>query len=445
MDTMLPDTYQYTFETLGREQGDRQPDWLRDMRKEALALFSEIGFPTTRDEEWKYTNVSALAKVPFQRLVPDGEEDSASLATVIDAIYPDLQASKLVFVDGRFSAALSDGASDVDGLSVESLAGTLASAPDRVVPHLGQSVAFRKNAFTALNTALFEDGALVSVDAECILAQPIHLVFIATARQADTMSHVRNLILAGKNSQATVLESYVSLGDQSTLTNVVTELAAEEGAKLHHYKNQREHGGAYHVATTGVHQCAHSQVSLVSVSTGSLLARHDIHVTLDGQEAECSLNGLYMGKSSQHVDFHTRIVHASPHTRSRELFKGVLTDKARGVFNGAIMVPRDAQKVDSQMTNNNLLLSRDAEIDTKPELEIYADDVKCAHGATIGQLDETAIFYLRTRGIGRNEARGILTEAFALELLESIGNDVVRHEIDRQVLAWLPHEESQGS
>ena len=441
MDTMPRETYQAQFDAIEREHGG-QPEWLREMRNAAWARFHELGFPTTRQEEWKYTNVTSLARTPFQR--PRSEADDPSVEKLVAGLYGDLDAVQAVFVDGRFSASLSGSLTAVDGLRVQSLADLVQTDPAAAQRVLGQSVSYEKNAFTALNTALVQDGVFLEVEEGSKIASPIHLVYVSTDAQPDGLSTVRNLIVAGARSQVTIIESYVSMGDESALTNAVTEITAGSGATVEHYKVQRENEQHYHVAATGVHQQADSSVSLTSVSLGGRLARNDIDVLLDGEHAECNLNGLYMGKGSQHMDFHTRIVHASPLTQSRELFKGVLTDHSHGVFNGAIIVHRDAQKIDSQMTNNNLLLSRDAEIDTKPELEIYADDVKCAHGATIGQLDETAIFYLQTRGIGRDAAKAMLTKAFARELLESIGVDAVRTALDEEVLAWLP-EETQGA
>jgi Fe-S cluster assembly protein SufD len=346
----------------------------------------------------------------------------------------------LVFVNGRYSENLSS-PGELDGVKLGSLAEVLQMKPEIVQPHLGQYANLEEHAFNSLNTALMRDGAFVHVMKGKTAEKPIHLLFVSTAHAEPATSHPRNLIVAESQSQATIVESYVSVGPDVYLTNPVTEIILGDGAVLDHYKLQDESRRAFHVATMQYRQDRNSSLRSHSITLGGVLVRNNLTAVLDGEGAECTLNGLYLVMGEQHIDNHTRLEHAKPHCSSRELYKGILDDKSRGVFHGRILVHKGAQKTDSKQTNNNLLLSDEALINTKPQLEIYADDVKCTHGATIGQLDQDAIFYLRSRGIGEKAARSLLIYAFASEIVGRVKVEALRAKLDQFLLGWLPQGE----
>jgi Fe-S cluster assembly protein SufD len=321
-----------------------------------------------------------------------------------------------------------------------SLATALNSDSALVEPHLARHAGYQDHPFVALNTAFLQDGAFVSIPRGKAVERPIHLLFVSThdRRGTATVSHPRNLILAGDDSQAMVIESYIGLNNALYFTNAVTEIVAGENAVVAHYKLQRESEEAFHISTVQASLSHNSNFSSHSIDLGGALVRNDVNAVLDGKGIECTLDGLYMVAGRQHVDNHTRIDHVKPHCSSRELYKGVLGGRSKGVFNGKIYVHKDAQKTDAKQTNKNLLLSEDAVINTKPQLEIYADDVKCTHGTTIGQLDQEAIFYLRSRGIDLEAARGLLTYAFASEMIGRIKVEPVRAQLETLLLTRLP-------
>ncbi len=426
------DTIQETYRSSFEHQPEA-PAWLAELRRQGFARFTELGFPTTKLENWRYTSTAALAKVAFQP-APVSAPDTKAIVDANRLEGVDLQ---LVFVNGRFDAAASTTAGLPEGVVVVSLGEALGSHEALVREHLGRYVDAEQQAFAALNTAYLGEGVFVHVPEGVQLSAPIHLLFVAAPGADPVMMHPRVLVVADKGSRLQLIEQYVGTAGAS-LTNTVAEFAVGEEAEVVHYRLQREGAEAFHIGTLAASQAAGSRLRSFSLSLGAALARHDLGTNLGGKDAWGELNGLYLVKGTQHADFHTTIEHTVPHCASRELFKGVLDGKGHGVFNGRIVVPRDAQKSDSGMTNQNLLLSRDAEIDTKPELEIYADDVKCSHGATVGQLDEESIFYLRARGLSLQEARSLLTLGFALELFEQIDIPAVRSLLDREVLAWLP-------
>ncbi|HET9775578.1 MAG TPA: Fe-S cluster assembly protein SufD, partial [Gemmatimonadaceae bacterium] len=298
--------------------------------------------------------------------------------------------------------------------------------------YLGRIAGFDRHAFTALNTAFVRDGALIEVLPDADVAEPIHLVFVS---EGDRVSHPRNLIIAGRHSRATIVESYVSLREGTYFTNAVTEIVVGEGAHLDHYKIQRESENAFHVGTVQAKQEANSQFHSFSFAVGGSLARTNIYTALDGDAATCTLNGLYLTDGTQHIDNQTSIEHIAPNCPSHEVYKGVLDGRSHGVFNGKVYVHPEAQKTDGKQSNNNLLLSPQARVDTKPQLEIFADDVKCTHGATVGRLDDVAMFYLNSRGIGPERARTLLTYAFAADVLESIELPAVKNALEKLVLS----------
>jgi Fe-S cluster assembly protein SufD len=338
----------------------------------------------------------------------------------------------IVFVNGTYSEDLSSKAELGNGVRVSSLAGAIKSGPASIERHLGKIAKFEQHTFTALNTAFIEDGAFIEFAADALVEQPIHLVFVSDGEGA---SHPRNLIVAGRHSRATVIESYVSLRDSGYFTNAVTEISVGEGAHVDHYKMQRESDSAFHVGTVQISQARDSQLHSFSFAVGGSLARTNIYTSLDGDAATCTLNGLYLTDGTQHIDNQTSIEHIAPNCPSHEVYKGVLDGRSHGVFNGKVYVHPEAQKTDGKQSNNNLLLSSGARVDTKPQLEIFADDVKCTHGATVGRLDEQAMFYLNSRGIGPETARILLTYAFAADVLETIELEPLKVQLEKMVLA----------
>jgi Fe-S cluster assembly protein SufD len=409
------------------------PEWVRALRSSAFDRFTQLGFPTTKNEDWHFTSVAPIAErqfVPFTAVSGDVRR------TDLDPyLFPNTDDWHLaVFVNGRFAPELSHLEHLPDGVRVVPLARAWTEAPE-LARRVGTVARHDAQSFTALNTAFLHDGVVVHVERDRTLDHPIHLVFVTDRHGANGVSYPRNLIVAERHARATVLESYVGLGDVPYFTNAVTEVVVEPGATLSHYKLQREGRQAYHVGTAEVIQARDSHYVSFALATGGALSRTNISTVLDGEGCGATLNGLYMLDGTQHADHQTRIEHAQPNCFSRELYKGVLDGESHGVFNGKVYVQPVAQKTDGKQTNNNLLLSERAQVDTKPQLEIFADDVKCTHGATVGRLDDVALFYMKSRGIGSDEARKLLTHAFAADVLETIDNDTVREGLEAMSLA----------
>ncbi|MEE2839318.1 MAG: Fe-S cluster assembly protein SufD [Acidobacteriota bacterium] len=410
--------------------------WLQAIRQAAMERFSELGFPNSRQEEWKYTKVDFTRKKTFE--AAPANPNGLTADRLAQLTFGNLDCPRLVFVNGHYSQELSSLQEVSSQIQVQSLSEVLRENPERAKPHLTQYAGYQDHAFVALNTAFIQDGAFVHIPEGKRIHQPIHLLFLSTAPGETTISHPRNLIILDDNSQATILESYVGLSPRAYFTNSVTEIAVGENANLDHYKLQRESEEAFHIATLQIHQGRSSKARAFDVTLGGVLTRNEVNGVLAGAGAECALDGLYLVSGGQHVDNHTRLEHAKPHCDSREAYKGILDGQATGVFHGRIVVQPEAQRTDSKQTNNNLLLSDDAVINTKPQLEIYADDVKCTHGATIGQLDEDALFYLRSRGIGTAMARSLLIYAFATQVTDGIRVETVRAAINDHLFSWLP-------
>jgi Fe-S cluster assembly protein SufD len=430
------DTYIADFKRFAKSPAAGAPAWVRDIREQALDRFAEHGFPTTRNEEWRFTRVRPLLQHEFA-LLDRPSPNGFTAARMHEMSFPDTGCHRMVFLNGHFSAKLSAIDELPDGLEMTSLREAFASDGDVVRRHLARYAATEKNPFTALNTAYLLDGAFVHVDRETMIERPIHLVFVSTETDSEVMSHPRNLIVIEDRAQATVIESYVGAPNGVYFTNAVTEFAVGEGARVNHYKIQKESPTAYHMATLWAHLGGEARFATAYVSMGGSLVRNNIVTVLDGEDIDCTLDGLYVADAHQHVDNNTRIEHARPHCRSHELYKGILDGRAKGVFNGKIHVHPDAQKTDAIQSNGCMLLSDDAQINTNPQLEIYADDVKCTHGAYVGQIDEEAVFYLRSRGIQETDARHMLIYAFANEVLERIGVEPLRERLARDLLAWL--------
>ena len=431
--TAAPQKYLEAFD--GLEKRVKQPAWLNDLRQQAFARFSETGFPTTHDEDWRFTNVAAISRTDFEP-APRVHISPADLGAFRTSDF----ACQLTFVNGRFAPGLSR----IPGLGkvkVGSLAQALASDPGSVQKHLGNYLNFRRDAFAALNTAFIEDGAYIHVPRGIVVEQPIYCLYVSVAAEKPFVEHPRNLIVVEENSQANIVEDYVSLENGSSapsFSNTVTELVAGENAVVSHYMLVRPAQDAYNVSTLRMQQGRASNVATHSVLLSGALVRNNVHPVLAGEGAECLINGLFMANGRQHMDNYMLVEHASPHCNSRQFYNGVLNGQGHGVFHGRIIVHKDAQKTDAKQTNRNLLLSDDAQIDTKPQLEIYADDVKCTHGATIGQVEENALFYLRSRGLDEAAAKHLLLLAFANECLDRMDSDQVRQHLERLVTEWLP-------
>ena len=411
---------------------------VHELRRAGIARFAETGFPTTRDEEWRFTNVAPITRLPFR--FPDPQPVETPSAEQVRALCLRLfgaePASLLVFVNGRRAGHLSSTGA-TPGLVVGSLSSLLNSHATLVEPHLGHVVNIQSSAFAALNTAFLDDGAFIHIGRGRAAEEPIHLLFISTAGADPVVSHPRILIVAEDSSRAAVVEAYASSGSTPCFTNAVTEIAMGENAVLDHYKVQQDTDSSYHIAMMGALLGQSSQFSSHSFSLGGGLVRNDVSARLNSEGIECTLNGLYLGAGEQVVDNHTAIDHAMPHCNSHEVYHGVLGGKASGVFNGKIFVRQDAQKTDAKQTNRTLLLSDEATIDTKPQLEIFADDVRCTHGATIGRLDENALFYLRARGIPKAAAENLLTYAFANEIVERVKVKPLRDGLEKLIFDWL--------
>ena len=478
------DIYLSLFKQQESELAAVGPSWVEPIRKAAIHRFAELGFPTTKNEEWKYTNVGPIARTAFQPapVARKGPSDVSTQRLPLGKTTEGLDYAQLVFVDGGYSPGLSSARTLQAGVKVTNLAGALAGNQPSLETHLARYAGFEDHAFVALNTAFMQDGAFIEIAKDVALDRPIHLLYISTADGQPTVTHPRNLILVGRGSQVSIIEAYVGLGTGNWklenrnskleirnselssgedelpvssfqfpifsfqtggvyFTNSVTEVVVGEGAMVDYCKVQQESAQAFHVASLNFQQERSSSVTTHTIAFGSLLDREEVSTVLRGEGGESLLHGLYVISGEQHVDNRTVIDHAKPHCSSRELYKGILDGRSSGVFNGKIIVRKDAQKTDSKQSNKNLLLSEDAVINTKPQLEIYADDVKCTHGATIGQIDQEAVFYLRSRGIGLAEARALLTQAFASDVIEKIKFEPVRAKLREALVARLAGKE----
>lgn len=418
--------------------------WLDRLRQEAIERFAEAGFPTTRLENWKFTNVLPIARTAFQPAAP--KLDGLTREKLGQLPLGRLDAVRLVFVNGRFVAELSSFEGLPKGARVGSLAAALEEGNARLEEHLGRYAAYQPpdRAFVALNTAFLNDGAFLEIPQGALVEKPIHLVFVSVSEAQPIFSQPRNLILVGAGAQVAVLETYLGLGDGPYFTNAVTEIVVAENTIVDHYKFQLESEDAFHVATLQARQARDARFTSHNVSLGGRLVRNDVNVVLDGEGSESALNGLFVARGRQHVDNHTLADHAKPHCTSHELYQGVLDGSAAGVFNGAIIVRPNAQKTDAIQHNKNLLLSEGATINTKPQLEIFADDVRCTHGATVGQLDPDALFYLRSRGLSYPAARNLLIRGFTQTILERMKVEALRAELEELLFTRLSGSQRFG-
>jgi Fe-S cluster assembly protein SufD len=434
--------YSTAFRALQELTSAGDPTWVQRVRRNAFTRFEELGFPTTNQEEWKYTNVVPIAKANFEPISESGE-----VAATLDAArlqefsYEEARRSQLVFVNGFYRSELSSVEALPEGVVATDLAFALREGlyADVLRERLARSADFSENAFTALNTAFLANGAFLLIPKGVEVESPIHVLFISDAKlEAQNFSSPRLLIVGETGSSATIIESYVGAGEtEAYFTNAVVEIVLADGARLNHYKVQRESASAFHVATTQANMARNSTFNSTTITLGARLSRHNINVSLDEEGAECWVDGLYLVQTGQHTDTHSVIDHRQPHCTSHQLYKGILDGKSRAVFNGKVFVRPGAQQTNAMQTNKNLLLSDEARVDTKPQLEIFADDVKCAHGATVGQLEEEELFYLASRGMHTDLARNLLTYGFAEEVIEKIKIESIKAQLDKAVLNRL--------
>ena len=415
-------------------RGEDPSCWVVDIRREAISGFSNLGFPSVSDEEWRFTNLSALGKLSFS--LPPAEAPEVRAETADSFGFAGLDCTRLAFVDGRFSPSLSS-FEEGGGIVVKSLSEAIRRNGDAVRPCLARYADYEKDAFVSLNTSYFQDGAFVSVADGAVLEKPVHVLHIATGEAGPLFMNPRNLVVAGKSAEATVIEHYVSLSDDVYFSNAVTEVVCAENSSVEHYRLEFASEKSFNFLTLRVDQKRDSNVASHSLLRGGAIVRNTVHPVLAGEGSNCDIYGLYVSEGRQHMDNFMRVEHASARCDSRQFYNGVLDGRSRGVFHGRIIVHEGAEKTDAKQTNRNLLLSDAAQIDTKPQLEIYNDDVKCTHGATIGQMDEEALFYLRSRGVCGKNAKMMMLRAFTNQTLETMSVDPVRESMRGVLSAWF--------
>jgi Fe-S cluster assembly protein SufD len=420
------DIYLKDYREFETRQTAKSPAWMNELRSEGMQAFAELGFPTTRIEDWKYCNVAPIAGIRFRPAAFELTDNLRKQIAELPFAGPDC--TRLVFVNGHYAKELSAAKDLPNGTGIASLAEALGQ-DGPIAAHLGRYAGHKTHPFVALNTAFMADGAFIEIPRDTVVEKPIEILYVSTNSGEPWIAHPRNLVVAGQGSQVTLVESYVGLDGGVYFNNAVTEIVAEENAHVDYVKLQNESEAAFHVATVLAYTARNAATVTNSIQFGARLGREELTTVLDGEGAEGNLYGLYVTNGQQLIDNHTTIDHAQPHCASREFYKGILDGKSTGVFNGKIMVRKDAQKTDSKQSDKNLLLSESATINTKPQLEIFADDVKCTHGATIGQIDPEAIFYLRSRGIGLEEARSLLIVAFAADIVDRVKYQPLREEL----------------
>ena len=428
--------YQEAFERFTRNGGGRGPETLLARRRNAFEHFAQSGFPTAKDEEWRFTPVTPIVRSNW-RLEGTPERNPVTPLDLEPYRFGKAGWCTLVFVDGRYAPSLSIRPGLPAGVTVEPFAEALARDPVLLEQYFARTPAAEGTPFAALNAAFAADGAVVRVTRGVELREPVHLLHVTTPAGAGAAVQIRSLLVIEDAARAQVVESYAGLGSAASFSNVVTEVTVGEAAWLEHSRIQRESEATFHIGLTMVEQARDSHYRSFTLAAGGAIARHDLRVRLSGENVETLLYGLYLGRGDQLVDNHTVIFHDRPNCRSWEVYKGILDGESHAVFNGKVFVQPEAQKTDAKQTNRNLLLSEGAKVDTKPQLEIFADDVKCTHGATVGRIDESAFFYLQSRGIPRAAAQRILTYAFAAEVIQEVASPPVRTALDRLVAGRL--------
>jgi len=406
---------------------------ISELRKNAIDCFSELGFPTLRDEDWRFTNLTPISKGKFKI---NGNAVRIDQDTIKNYLFNDLDTYLLVFVNGKFNRDLSDINDIPEGVTISPLSEARNKNKDILSENIGKYLNIETEAFNALNTAFFEDGVFINVPDSVSVQKPVHALYI-THDDEQSIVNPRNLIILGSNSELKVIEHYVSTSDYAYLSNVVSEVYVGENSDLEHYLLEFESKKAFNISTLRIQQEKYSNIKSHSILFGGAIVRNNVHPVLAGEGGNSLINGLYMSNDRQHMDNFMRVEHASPHCDSRQVYNGVLDDSSRGVFHGRIIVHEGAVKTDAKQTNRNLLLSDIAQIDTKPQLEIYNDDVKCTHGATIGQMDENAIFYLQSRGIPKKEAKTIMVKGFTGESFSNMSLHPLREYLEKFADDWF--------
>ena len=411
------------------------PAWVKARREDAARRFAEVGFPTTRNEDWRFTNVSPIAEAKFAPARGGFNQAAALIASVTVP-----GAVRLAIVNGEFAAALSDLSTLPKGLRIAGLRDGARDGTDGLETHLGKVFSIDAHPFAALNTSLLDDGVAVFIAKGAVIETPIHIVTVTGSDGGAVTAHPRVLVVAGENSQVRIGHTFIGVENSVYFNNSVAEVVVGEGAAVDYYTDQRESDQAFHIANLQAHVAANGVFASHAFATGAKIMRHDIGIALKGEGADCTMNGVYLADGERLLDTHTSLDHAMPHCTSHELYKGILADKSRAVFNGRIIVRIDAQKTNAKQTNRALLLSDDATINSNPQLEIFADDVKCTHGAAVGQLDEEAMFYLQARGLTRPAARDMLLHAFAGEVIEGVKVPALREQIEANFFATLARD-----
>jgi len=422
--------YESTFTELEPGLKKDDPAWVHDLRRTGLERFKTLGFPTLREEEWRFTRTRPIAELDFR---PAANATGVTEDDIVSRTFDDSHCYRLVFVNGYAAESLSR-VGKQRGVWMGPLSRALSERADRVKSVLGQRVEQR---FAALNTAFWSEGVYLEVADSVVLDKPIHVVHVTVPGATPSMTHPRLVVVADRSAEATLIESHITLADAPYFTNAVCEMVCGANASITHWKVQRESTKAFHIAMQHATLGANARFSTMNISMGGALVRNDVHTILDGEGIDARVDGLYLAGGRQHIDNHTFIRHAKPHCHSFELYKGILDGHSRGVFNGRIYVDPIAQKTDAKQENNCMLLSDDARINSNPQLEIFADDVKCTHGAAIGKHDEDAIFYMRSRGIPATDARDLMVYAFASEVLERIGESALKLRLEDDLFEWL--------
>ena len=402
------------------------------VRTQALSRFADLGFPTQREENWKYTNLAAILQQKFRQDPGRGKDVAIDTARFT---FDGLRDNLVVFINGKYKPELSSIRIGDGQVILEPIETSFLKHADLVQQHLGQYARFESESFTALNTAFTDDGTFLYLPDDTELSEPLHILHLTDASAEPLVSYPRSLFVVGKNSSVDIVESYHGVGDGVYFNNAVVEIVLRENACVEHTKIQEESTRSFHISNTQVHQESNSRFTAVNIDLGCRIVRNNMNVMLSQPQCETHLFGFYMGNGEQHIDNQTFIDHAMPDCFSNELYKGILDDQARGVFNGKILVRPDAQKTNALQSNKTLLLTDEASVNAKPQLEIFADDVKCTHGATIGQLDDEALFYLRARGIGVEMAGAMLRHAFVSDVLENIQNEAIRDRLDQAIIS----------
>ena len=427
--------YIESFKTYESKLNGDSKSFLHQLRKDALKQFRETNFPTLRNEEWKYTDISSIVKLNFTPAI-NSTPERFTKEQINKFLFKDFDCHLLVFVNGIYSEELSLINNLPKGVVVGSLKKLAKENPSVIDSYIGK-LSKIDNAFNALNTAYAVDGLVIVVPDGKILEKPIQVLYLNSSSDETMLASPRNLIVVGKNSQASVIANYRGISEKAYLNNSVTEIFIDEDAIINLYKIQNESDEAYHIEKVQATQKKNSVLNHYNITFGGAIVRNDINSVLDGENIETHYYGLYMINGKQHVDNHTFVDHAKPNCMSNELYKGILDDNARGVFNGKIIVRQDAQKTNAYQQNKTILLSKTATIDTKPQLEIFADDVKCSHGATVGHLDDVSEFYIRSRGVPQELAKSMLIRAFANDVIETIKIEPLKEQINHMIFEHL--------